>query len=191
MLTLKIQLSGEDVDRLESLDDAIRHSLMARIGRSFESHLREHFRVRNMTSNSTSKRGRKGWFQFGIWNQIRQTTAYVGATEKRATISISEPAFRTKLYGSQNMKARRGRYLAIPMNERVYGKMPRGNPVPGLFPVRLHGKLYLGATEGDALTLYYRLARSVTIPADKDALPSDESTQTILSQTVKDFLDKQ
>ena len=169
---------------LASLTD--RTSLMKAIGKSAEVALREHFRKRNLASNSTSKRAARGFPQYGIWNHIRQSTSFSGATNDAAQVTISEPAFRGKYYGLKNLRAQRSTYLAIPLDARVYGKRARGKPVAGMFPVTIKrtGKKYLAVKDGDGIKVLYRLMLSVTVAPDKTALPSNDTLSAELSKVV-------
>jgi hypothetical protein len=159
---------------------------MKAVGKSAEVVLREHFKQRNLASNSTSKRAAKGWPQFGIWNQIRQSTAFTGATNDRAQVSISEPAFRGKYFGLKNVRAQRSTYLTIPLDPRVYGKRARGNPVAGMFPVTIKrtGKRYLAVKDGAGIKVLYRLMLSVTVRPDPAALPEPSAMATEFSTVI-------
>jgi len=61
---------------------------MRRLGKVLEVALREHFKRRNLDSNITSKRAKKGFPQAGIWHQFRQQTALAQVTDNN-TAAVS------------------------------------------------------------------------------------------------------
>lgn len=175
MIDPRVTITDTATPRLQRLYNAIapgrRRPLMAKLGKAMEVILRAHFKDRNLSSSRDSKRARKGFPQSGLWNRIRQKTALTAVTDDSATVSIGEPAMRSKIFGATIRPGAGKQYLAIPLRAVVYGKSPRGNPVPGLFFSKFRGKAYLAAREGDALRVYYRLVRMVRVPRDPDALP--------------------
>lgn len=170
-----------------SLAPGQRRPLMARLGKVVEVALKEHFRKRNLSSQSDSKRAKKGFPQSGVWNRIRRSTALSRVSENEAVISIGEPAFRSKLFGADIRPGPGKKSLTIPLIAAAYGKSARGNPVPGLFPLRLKGRAFLGTTEMPGsegeLTLVYLLVRAVRVPKDARALPPAREITGKLEET--------
>jgi hypothetical protein len=175
MITGEIKVHDTATPRLRELYDRVapgrRGPLVRRLGKALEATLQEHFRRRNLASDAESKRAQKGFPQSGLWARIRRSTALTSANDSQATISIGEPAMRTKLFGARITPGPGKRFLAIPLRAIVYGKPPRGNPVPGMFVAWVRGKAYIAARDGDRLTVLYRLVRSVRVPRDPQALP--------------------
>ena len=169
-----------------------RKDLMRKIGKGVEVTLREHFKNRNLSSPSDSLRAARGMPQAGIWNRIRQSTAFVSASDEVAVVAISEPAFRAKLFGLRGLTPVRAKALAIPLDPRVYGKSPRGKPVPGMFQVTIKrsGKTYLAIREGGQLRVMYRLMDSVTVQPDPRALPTPETVNTAIAKIITRNLSK-
>lgn len=180
-----------------------RLTLMKGLGLAVERTLHRHFIARDQAGDS--KRARKGWQRYGIWADIRKTTAFTGATQDTATVTIGAPAFRSKLFGATIRPGPGKKYLAIPLQAIVYGKAARGNPVPGLFVLRTKRGLYL-ATAGDGalskgqrrqkkaqnsgLRIYYKLVKSAKVPRDERALPPVATLQKALEDAAASFLPK-
>lgn len=177
MLKPEVSIRDNASPRLQELYDRVapgrRRPLMKRLGMAMEAVLREHFKERNLSSDSDSKRARKGFPRSGLWNRIRQQTALSATTDNSAIVSIGEPAMATKLFGATITPGPGKKFLAIPLRAAVYGKSPRGNPVEGLFFKRFRDRAYLAAQDDDRLRVYYILLRSVRVPRDPDALPDD------------------
>lgn len=175
MIDPQVTITDTATPRLKALyarvDPRRRRPLLRRLGKALEGALREHFKERNLSSNQDSKRAKKGFPQSGLWNRIRQETALSKVSNDQAVVSIGEPAMKTKLFGAKITPGPGKRYLAIPLRAVVYGKSPRGNPVPGLFFKKFRDKAYLAASDDDGLRVYYRLLRSVRIPRDPKAMP--------------------
>lgn len=169
-----------------------RKELMRRLGKGVEVTLREHFKNRNLGSSAESKRAARGMPQAGIWNQIRQSTSFVSASDEVAVVAISEPAFRAKLFGLRGMTTVRAKSLAIPLDPRVYGKSPRGRPVPGMFQITIKrtGKTYLAIRDGGQLRVMYRLMDSVSVQPDARALPPPETVNTAIANIITRNLSK-
>lgn len=200
-MPVKVQITDTLTPRLQGLHSQLQpphtRDLMARLGKTLEVELREHFLQRNLAANSDSKRAQKGFPQQGIWGRIRDTTAFVDADDTHARVAIGEPAFRTKAAnGPTTIKPGPGkRFLAIPLRPEVYGKAARGKPVAGMFAVTLKttGKSYL-ATHDDAgggkqrLRVLYRLLPSVTVPPDPQAFPPRQQLNTQLERTAARYV---
>lgn len=166
---------------------------MTKLGGGLRSVLKAHFRNRNMSSNSESKRAQKGWKQAGIWKKIMDRTDLAGATETTATVSISEPAFRAKLFGLRNLRPVRGKMLAIPLDARAYGRPPKNNPIPGMFclTVKRTGKTYLAIRDGKAgLKVMYRLIESVSVPEDPHAMPPEQLVYDEFMKIITGYLNR-
>ncbi len=189
--TITVRVDDKASAALAALGKDLRSDqLMKRCGRGIETVLREHFKQRNLSSSSDSKRGQKGWPQYGIWNHIRQSTNFVGVSGNTATVSIAEPAFRAKLFGLHGAKAVNHVYLAIPLDARVYGKSARGKPVSGMFPITIKrtGKKYLAIKDGNGIKVLYRLMLSVNVLRDGRALPEAAAVQAEMTKVISRFL---
>ncbi len=175
------------------LSGAGKVALMKGLGLALERTLQKHFIARGAAGDS--KRAAKGWRRQGIWGGIRRTTAFTNATADKATVTIGDPIFRTKLFGATIKPGPGKKYLAIPLQGIVYGHAPRSAPVAGLFLMRAKRGLYL-ATGGDealskgqarqkraknsTIRLYYKLVANAKVPKDERALPPLATMQQAL-----------
>jgi hypothetical protein len=192
MPTITIKVTDLATPQLRALNESLRSpDLIAQLGKGLEVALRDHFRDRNMASNSESRRAQMGFPQAGIWNRIRQTTHYIGVNGSTASVGISEPAFRAKLFGLSGMTARRSKYLAIARDSRTYGRPARGHPVAGKtfkWTSKKTGKSYIAVRENGALKVLYRLMLSVTVQKDERALPTADQVGARVRPVVMSFL---
>lgn len=193
MPKITIKVTDMTTTQLRALDASLRGgALIERLGMGLKESLQSHFKDRDLSSSSDSKRAARGMPQYGIWGKIRGSTTYVGTAGNAATVGVSEPAFRAKLFGLRDMTARRSKYLAIPLDPRTYGKRAGEKPVTGMFKWtnKKTGKSYLAVKEGTGIKVLYRLMDSVTVPADPRALPTDEKVFEASSRVISRWLAK-
>jgi hypothetical protein len=162
-----------------------RQGLMQVLGKTHEQTLHNHFLRKNQKPN------KRGWKKQNFWSRIRRATAYTGATANSATITVADPALAAKIYGA-TIKPRRSKYLAIPMDESVYGVRASANTVPDLFFLpRKGGKpggFLVRKQPDDSLRFYYFLTRSVKTPKDPTALPNDRRTYEPLIEAAQSYI---
>lgn len=184
-ITVTIQSYGED--QFEALQKRLgdRKGVHEVLGRAVDGALCDHFTRRDGEGNS------RGWPSQHFWgNRIRNATAFAGATEESATVTIADRAFAAKVHGAHIVPAE-AKALAIPLRAQVAGVRPRDGSIPGLFVWKApSGNVFLAAKDkdGKALRIYWLLVTSANIPADAHALPPDETIGTAMSEAVQDYL---
>lgn len=194
---IQIRIQDQATPDLQALHDRLkpanRRRLMVAAGSALTRQLKEHFTQRNFDTDT--KRARKGWPKQNFWTRrVAQKTRLGVVTASTATIQIASPEFAAKLKGANIRPGPGKRALAIPLRAIVYGKRAAAQPVPGLFVFRSprSKKAFLASTEGPdrpgRLTVYYRLLRSVRVPADPKALPSDKSMQETVNNVARRFI---
>ncbi|ACB76701.1 hypothetical protein [Opitutus terrae] len=143
-----------------------RKPLMTAVGRRVERLLRRHFTARDAEGN------KRGWPRSHFWSRIRRATAFAGANDVAAKISISDPALAMKVHGGKIYPTAGRQNLALPLRpEAKIAGSPRAKLIPGLFVLVGPGRAWLARREDRALRLYYKLVKSVTQTADPRALP--------------------
>ncbi|GAB4178758.1 MAG: hypothetical protein Fur0032_19300 [Terrimicrobiaceae bacterium] len=144
--------------------------LMQAAGKRVETELHEHFLARDAEGNS------QGWKRTHWWNrEVKKATAYQGATDTEATVSIASKQFLHKLRGGR-VRAAKGKFLSIPLTNQAKTK---GSP--GEWTTKGDGQLqfirsrqgvaYLFPGKGRRHGASYLLLKSVVHKADPDALP--------------------
>ena len=90
-------VKGAEIKQIEALQKKLADvaRLNAVVGRSFEKTLRNHFRKQNRRPN------KRGWRKQGVWNKIAADTAFAGADETSATVTIRNPIIKTKIFGAR------------------------------------------------------------------------------------------
>jgi hypothetical protein len=180
MFTPVIQIRDLATPKLKRMVQALsatqRQALMQRLGKELEKQLKAHFAKRDAEGN------KQGFPPQGFWNkEARDKTQLRSATADRAVVGIDSAKFRFKVTGGTIRPGPGRRLLAIPLRAEVYGKMPRGNYIPGLFFKKMSGgRMYLAAKDGQALRVYWRLVPSVTQPPDPRALPPVDQLRAAL-----------
>lgn len=171
--------------------------LLVRLGKRLEILLRKYFAERGRAGNFKTRR--RGWPTQHFWDRrIRNATAFTMATNEEAKIVIADPAFMTHYRGG-TIRPREKKALAIPLQAAAYGKQPSSGLIPGLFLLRTKKGAYLvayGDGEGRSrkgvqratLHFYYKLMKSVTVPKDPNALPSDDVINTALLAEAQTYL---
>lgn len=161
---------------------ANRKRLMDRMGKAMEVELRAHFSRRDSEGN------KHGWPSKHFWHKtVRKATAFTGATNDEATVTIASREFAQKLYGG-TIRAQGGRYLAIPLTAKAYaigrpalwpgGKGGSLRLVKGQHNAVLVENLYSTLRKKDRGQIFggeaqYVLKKSVTQAPDPRALPSE------------------
>jgi hypothetical protein len=200
MISLTVNTIGHEIGKdIESLDlsPAKRRRLLVQSGKDVANVLRGHFRKLDQRGN------KRGWPSQHFWgNRIRNATAFVGATEETALVTVADRAYLAKLHGG-TIKPVEKKALAIPLRPEAYGA--RASSIDNLFVLRLFGKAYLARREEaatatrnrsgrqesfrprakGALTLLYALKASVTVPADPDAYPEEQIRQAISDRVAR------
>ena len=143
-----------------------RQPLLRVLGRRLEHSLRKHFQTRDAEGN------KRGWPRSHFWNRLRRATAFAGATDSAAKVTVADPALAQKVHGG-TIRPIQAKALAIPLRAeaKVAGR-PSARLIPGLFILKsARGGVFLARREDRALRLYYKLVKSVTQQADPRALP--------------------
>lgn len=151
-----------------------RRPLLNVLGRTAAKSIRRHFRARNADSPN-----RMGWERQNFWSRLAKATAYDPSRttdEGKAYVVIADGAINAKVYGG-TWGAKESKYLAIPLQEEVYGVRPKAGTIPGLhfIPSQRGGNTvgWLAAPDGAGGkdTFYWRLQKTVTVQKDPRALP--------------------
>ncbi|MEI6034522.1 MAG: hypothetical protein WCS65_09610 [Verrucomicrobiae bacterium] len=170
-MTIEVRdLATPELQRISKLVSRPRLLLQA-CGRRVAKDLKAGFRDRDKEPNS------HGWWKSHWWNrEVAQKTAYQGATDTEATVSIASKQFRHFLLGGRVVGHP---YLAIPLTEQAKRK---GSP--GEWTKKGDGQLtflrsktgacYLFPGEGKSHNASYLLVRSVTHKPHPDAIPTDK-----------------
>lgn len=157
----------------------MRRPMMRRLGKRAEVELRDHFRARNSEPN------KRRWPKQRFWGRIRRATAFSGATDTQATVTIADPAMAAKIHGA-TIRPVEAKALAIPLRKEAYGKRPSAGLIPNLFVLRTKKGAFLAAStmkrrgrrrsgpKGQRLTIYWKLVKSTTVPRDPRALPEQQ-----------------
>ena len=190
MITFSITTSGTAPAALQARVRALgpgRRDLNAVLGKGLENDLRRHFRARSLQPN------KKGWPTQGFWAGIRGATAYRSADVNDATVAVAGGEGRKlalKIHGG-TVRPVRGKLLSIPLRPEVAGKMPRGNPIPGLTLIRSKtlGKLFLATRSPEGrLTVYYALVPYTRHQPDPHALPEPAQIEAAAIRRTEQFL---
>ncbi|MDR2981993.1 MAG: hypothetical protein LBV12_07065 [Puniceicoccales bacterium] len=163
-----------------------RKPLMTMLGGATAIALRRHFRRRNREPNKSGF-PKANWWQ----KEVAQRTALTGADNNSATVTIASAQFPLKFYGG-TVKAKRAKYLAIPMHPAAYGKTPRDGTIQGLWLVngKNPGKKFLARHEGGKLVFYFSLVKSATHRPDPRALPDLEKLTAELVAKTESYLEE-
>lgn len=164
--------------------------LLQACGKRVEGVLHKHFLRRDAEGNA------KGWVRSHFWNrEVKRSTAYQGATDSEATVSIASRQFAQRLYGG-TIRAKGGRFLALPLTNQAKAK---GSP--GEWTAKGDGKLeffksksggrFLFPGKGQSHRASYVLVKSVTQKPDPRALPRRTDIQTAIDDEGGKFLARQ
>lgn len=180
MSDFRIHFDPED-DGFKELARRLKNptGLNKRLGIRLQNLLQRHFLARNREPN------KRGWPKQNFWARIRTATAFTGADEKTATVAVADPAFGAKVRGA-TIVPKRAKWLTIPVRPEAYGKRARVLNVE-LFAIFRKGKGWLAAKEGNALRLYYRLLKKVTLQPDPRALPEERNIHAELQKTLQGY----
>ena len=173
-----------------------RRPLMQAMGKSAEVALRAHFTRRDSEGN------KHGWPSKHFWSRVvRKMTAYQGATETEATVTVASSEFAHKVTGG-TITPSKGKYLAIPLTARAYAvgrpalwpggrsaltfiKTGRAAILVEAYHQRL-GKRNQGKMLGGAPQ--YILVKSARQAADPRSLPSNSELSAKVTETARDYL---
>lgn len=169
-------------------------------GREVVKQLKSHFNRKDRSEpNKLSNRRSRFWQQ--VARSVNQPVLENAST---VSVTISDPRFAQKLFGG-TLRAKRSKFLAIPVEERAYGRYP-GNKhgfgssfenETGLKLVFIrNGKsafqnAVLAVKEGKGLTVEYVLTKSVNQKADTTALPEKAALETAILARAQRILDNQ
>lgn len=184
-MTIEIKdLATPELERIRRLVQRPR-ALMQACGKRVEKDLRGYFRKRNKEPN------KKGWWKSDWWaKEVLANTAFQGATETEATVSIASVQFAHRLRGG-TIKGHP--YLALPLTEQAKRK---GSP--GEWSEKGDGQLtfirsklgacYLFPGEDQSHGASYLLVRSVRQKADSRALPPQGDLEAGVDEAANRFL---
>ena len=188
---MNIKVTGMEVTsaRLRAVAAQVQHprQLMQACGARVEKDLKAYFLLRDKESN------RHGWWKSHWWNrEVAQNTAYQGATDSEATVSISSKQFAHRLQGG-TIKGHP--YLALPLTEQAKrlgspGEWSKKGDGQLTFIRSRLGSCYLFPGEGQAHDASYLLVRSVTQKADPRALPPITDLEAGVDDTANKFLER-
>jgi hypothetical protein len=166
--------------------------LMARLGKTAETIMKNRFEDLQRRPNA------RGWPKRNFWNQVRQSTALTGLSEREATVAVSDPRYALQLHGG-TVRAKRASMLAIPLHAEAYqaGSPGEGSArLPNLFVLRRRGGrgAFLAEAESFAnrgtLRLWYVLKPSVTVPRNPDAMVSEGDMAAALDGEATAYLER-
>lgn len=177
-------VKGAEIKQIEALQkklaDAAR--LNAVVGRSFEKTLRNHFRKQNRRPN------KRGWRKQGVWNKIAADTAFAGADETSATVTIRNPIIKTKIFGARIKPKGGKKFLAIPAIEARYGMMPSALDDELQFRKTRRGGI-LGRINSDGtMQVHYWLVRKADVPRDPQALPASSEVASDANIAISKYI---
>jgi hypothetical protein len=156
--------------------------LMAAVGKELEVQLRGHFTKRDQQGNAQGFPRRHFWARV-----VRAATALTEVLDRRATVTIASPEFLHKLTGGK-VTPKRAKALSIPLSAEAYKAGSASlYPKPLTMVVRRgHAPLLVETgTIGKSKSwkIAYVLLKSVTHPADPNALPNmRDVTQALIAR---------
>jgi hypothetical protein len=154
--------------------------LLSVLGKKLEGVLRTHFREKEAQPEK-----RAGWPKQHFWSQIRNATAFSGASDSEASVTVADRRFRIRVEGGR-IYPKEAKALAVPQVPRVAGIRPSAHLIPGVFLIK--GTNKLAVKEGGVLTVLWKLYKSVPHPKDPTALPPEEKVNAELVKTADAFL---
>lgn len=170
MMSEPVTISDFVTPKLQAVARQLQHPrlLLQAVGRRVEQVLQGHFLRRDAQPNKA------GVWKSHWWNrEVKRNTAYQGATDTEATVSIASRQFLQRLKGG---RISGNPFLALPLTEQAKRK---GSP--GEWTSKGDGKLvflrskqrvaYLFPGEGETHDASYLLVRSVNQQPDPEALP--------------------
>lgn len=155
-------------------------------GRAVQNELKKHFRGKNQKPN------KRGWRKSGFWSQIRDSTQLIKSGQG-AIVEINDPRFNQKLHGG-TITPKRGKALAIPMEQEFYGVNPSTFQGRFDFIPRNKGRLVglLAETLADkSIRVAYILLKSVDQDAEEDALPPMAELEAVAVKTLAGWVKRQ
>ena len=110
-------------------------------------------------------------------------------TKDAAIVSLgSEADIFARVDGPVIVRARAAKFLTIPATAAAFGR--RAREIGGLFPVTFKtGSKALVQKDGKKLKVFYWLKEAVTLPQDRELLPSDEGYEKAAELAAQDFVD--
>jgi hypothetical protein len=141
----------------------------------------DHFRAKNATPN------RLGGKRTNFWNDIADATGVKDVRDDGATVTVAERRINIHLFGG-TIVPKKAKALTIPLVAAAHGESVASYQTKygSLFAVR--GKNALFEKTGDSIRAVFALRRSVKIPRDPDALPTDDALRAALAEEAEDYL---
>lgn len=190
MILLNYTITDSPSPALKALEGKLtdRTGLHQHIAATAEVATREHLRLIEPTMHTT--RARLG---VGANNPPSYWSARIAAVESRAsaseaTVSLGKEAeIFARVNGAVIVRPRVGKYLTIPATAAAYGR--RAREFAGLFFVQFKsGTKALAKKDGKGIKVFYWLKESVTLPQDRELLPSDTQYLDAAEQGTRDYI---
>ena len=169
-------------------------AILLNAGRAVGNQLKAHFRERDkFGANRLSER------RSHFWLAVSRTVQAPYVLGNTVTVVVNHPAIAQKVYGG-TIRAKASGALTIPVEERAYGR------TPATFEAETGLKLFLLRTGkgsfqnavlavkdagGRGFTVEYVLKKSVTQPADTEALPPKSALEAAILLRAQKVLDRQ
>lgn len=170
---------GFGEERFASALEAVRGA----VARALSNCLIEHFRAKNTRGNA------KGFPRSNYWAQAADsvTSRVDGDT---VIASITHPGVRLRWLGG-TVTPKRGRAMAIPVHPSVANVWPSEMVGKNTFAVWLKDRQggFIASTDGDNMTVLWRLVRKATHLPDSSVMPSMEERQKVIRQSAIDVFE--
>jgi hypothetical protein len=170
--TFLVDLTEEISDRREF------HQVLAN---RLRDELVQHFTAKKAKPN------RLGGKRTNFWGQIADATSIKNVQTDGAVVAVAERRFNIHLFGG-TIVPKKAKSLTIPLIATAHGESVASYQAKhgSLFAVR--GKDALFEKDGDGIRAVFALRRSVRIPRDPDALPTDDALRAALAEEAEDYL---
>lgn len=163
-------------------------------GREVANRVKRHFAAKDKNEpNKLSER------RSHFWLAVRDSVQNPAVSGNTVTVVINHPAFAQKVFGGP-IKAKEAGALTIPVTDEAYGRSARTfERETGLKLILIKtGKgnfenavLAVKDKSGKGFTVEYLLTKSVTQPADRDALPPKTELERAIILRGQRVLDRQ
>lgn len=175
-MKLALSIQHDPTGRIRELTGALGPAGMSELNAGASAHLfaltRGH--LRKYAANHHKTANRLNAMPTGHLEKAAATMQH-GSNAEAATVSISSPGIRRAL-GPLNIRPSRARALTIPIHALAYGK--RVGELSRVYPIyRPKGTDILAATIDGEMTPLYVLKAAVTVPQDRNLLPSNANMQ--------------
>lgn len=194
MIVLSYELKDSATPALKALEGRLsdRTELHRHVAAAAEHTTREHMVTIDPSMHTTRSRLGVPISSPPSYWQSRINAVESRADSNAATVSLgSEAEIFSRVDGPVLVRPRVGKYLTIPATAAAYGR--RAREIAGLFAVTFKsGSKALAQKDGSdskKLKVFYWLKESVTLPQDRELLPSDEQYLNAAEQGARDFVD--